>query len=157
VQGAGDLIGGTASGGAYAYYLYFFRDGHLAVTTRYLSAPADQNTVLKLVLEGPTKTELAQGYSSEIASGVTLVDPTALGEAWAYQFSDELGREGRAEVVCSIQANLPAPSVATVYGGKQIWDICWEDFPDLGAPAYLPNASDVTSSPSASESASPSQ
>jgi hypothetical protein len=152
VQGAGDLIGGGSTAGAYAYYLYFFRDGHLAVTTRYLSEQADQDSVLKQVLAGPTKTELAQGYSSEIPAGLSLITPTWNGEAWAYQFSNEIGREARAEIVCSIQANTDAPSVATVYASKITWDICWEDFPDLGAPAFLPNSSDTGASSPASPS-----
>jgi hypothetical protein len=66
--------------------------------------------------------------------------------------------EERAQVVCSIQANLQAPSVGTLYGdNKPTWYICWDDFQDLGAPAY--NLSqDQSGAPSAStEEASPAQ
>ena len=158
-QPAGDLPGDGPSSGAHNYYLYFFRDGQLTLTKRSADAPVDQQTILQQVIEGPTKAELAQGYTSEIPTGLQIVDLTAQGEAWAYQFSDELGREERAQIVCSIQANLDAPSVATVYGSAKLtWNICWEDFPDLGAPPYPPNSSVQSATPSAvTDESSPAQ
>jgi hypothetical protein len=154
-QAAGALPGGGPSSGQYPYYLYFFRAGHLSSTTRFAAAPVDQRTVIEALINGPRPDEAKQGFVSEIPSSLKILDLTAQGEAWAYQFSDELGRDERAQIVCSIQANLPAPSVATVYGGARLtWNICWEDFPDLGAPAYLPNAADVSASPTG-EQASP--
>lgn len=157
-QVAGNLPGGGPSGGEYAYYLYFYREGRLASITRFTSSPVDQQTVVDAVIGGPTKEELAKGYTSAIPSSLKIVDLTAQGEAWAYQFSDQLGRQERAQIVCSIQANLPAPSVATVYGdAKLTWNICWEDFLDLGAPPYLPNAADESASPTATGQLSPEQ
>ena len=158
-QGVGVLPGGGPSGGAYTYYLYFFQNGHLASTKRSATAQADQQTILDAVIQGPTKAELAQGYTSEIPTGLKVVDLTAQGEAWLYQFSDELTMEERAQVVCSIQANLQAPSVGTVYGeNKPTWYICSDDFQDLGAPAYLLNSSQESATPSAvTDGASPAQ
>lgn len=157
-QAAGNLPGGGPSAGQYAYYLYFYREGQLASVTRLTATPVDQQTVVDAVIGGPTKEELAKGYSSAIPGTLKIVDLTAQGEAWAYQFSDQLGRAERAQIVCSIQANLPAPSVATVYGdAKLTWNICWEDFLDLGAPPYLPNAADESASPTTSAESSPGQ
>lgn len=154
-QAAGNLPGSGPSGGAYPYYLYFFRDGRLASTTRFADAPVDQRTVIDAVIEGPRPDELKQGYTTQIPAGLKIVSLTAQGEAWAYQFSDQLGREERAQIVCSVQASLSAPSVATVYGNaKPTWNICWEDFPDLGAPAYPPNAAGPSATP-AEDGASP--
>lgn len=147
-QAAGNLPGTAPSGGQYAYYLYFFLGGHLTSTTRFSDSPVDQQTVVDAMIGGPTKDEAAKGYSTEIPGSLQIVDLTAQGEAWAYQFSAPLGREERAQIVCSIQANLPAPSVATVYGNAKLtWNICSQDFPDLGAPAYLPNAAEMSASP----------
>lgn len=157
-RAAGTLPNGGSSGGQYAYYLFFYRDGHLASMTRFATSPVDQQTVLDAVISGPTKAELAKGYSSAIPSSLQIVDLTAQGEAWAYQFSSQLDRDEQAQIVCSIQANLPASSVGTVYGdAKLTWNICWDDFPDLGAPAYLPNAADMSASPTSTGEASPAQ
>jgi len=155
-QVAGNLPGSGPSGGQYSYSLYFYRDGRLASITRFAGAPVDQQTIVDAVIGGPSRDEAAQGYKTAIPDSLKVVDLTAQGEAWAYQFSDQLSREERAQIVCSIQANLPAPSVATVYGdAKLTWNICWEDFLDLGAPPYLPNTADESASPATTDQASP--
>ena len=154
---ANDLVSPGASGavgGPDQVVVYFYRDGRLTPVYRPAPTGSEQSFIIQQLIDGPSKQEAGQGLVSAVPEGISF-GINAQEQAWAYKFSDDLGRLAKAQVVCSIQANTNAPSVGTVYGDAKItWNICSQDYPDLGAPAFLNSAAEGDSA-SASAEASP--
>ena len=153
---AQDAIGSASGGaGANGYSLYFFRDGRLNSVQRHSDTAVTQELVLQELIKGPDPTEQSEGFSSEIPSGLSVDSYTARQQLWAYQYSQALSIPEKAEVVCSMQVDLGAPSVGTVNPGEgTVWNNCSDFIEQYGAPAALPTTGNQ---PATAGSGQPSQ
>jgi hypothetical protein len=140
LQAANDVTGTGNPNGQNQYDLYFFRDHKLTEVVRYTNDPVTQELIMAELIKGPDPTDTADGFTSAITGGLSIVSYTAHDQEWNYQYSMPLSLAARAEVVCSIQADLDALAVGTATAdGSQFWNICTDFTDDFGAPAYLPN------------------
>jgi len=149
---AANVTGSDAAGssGQYQYWLYFYRNGKLTPVLRSTDQTVNQEFVLTEVIKGPSSPDQNAGFSSEIPTSLQIVSLTAGTQQWNYRYSQPLNDTQRAEIVCSIQADLDAPDVGTFNGpDNAIWNSC-TDFEYLGAPAYLPNLGPSASTGAAS-------
>lgn len=141
LQAANDVSGATAApgGNQNQYQLYFFRNGKLTPVLRYTDQPITQNLVLTALIKGPNSTDQSQGYTSVIPTSLTVVSTTARRQQWNYQYSLPVTIAEKAEIVCTVQQDLGAPSVGTATPGEQTWNNCYDFTEDYGAPALLPS------------------
>ena len=156
LQAANDVTGtGNPSGsGQNQYELYFFREHKLTPVVRYASQPVTQELIFAALIKGPDTTDTADGYTSTIPGGLSIVSYTARDQQWNYQYSLPLNQAAKAEIVCSIQADLNAPAVGTWTASpsqsgesdQQFWNSCFDFSDDYGAPAYLPNLGTASAS-----------
>jgi len=153
LQAANDVTGTEgAGGGANQYELYFFRDGDLTPVMRYTNDTVTEELVLQALINGPSSTESSDGYSSAIPDDLSVVSYTAVNQQWNYQYSDSLSMAEKAEIVCTVQADLNAPSVGTYVPGDQHWNNCFDFTEDYGAPAYLGNLASASATPTDADS-----
>lgn len=151
LQAANDVTGTDAAGsGSNQYQLYFFRDGRLTPVVRYASSPVTQAVIMAALIKGPNSTDAADGFTSVIPGDLTVESYTAHDQQWNYQYSQALTGAEKAQIVCTIQANLNAPSVGTSTSENEFWNTCFDFAQDYGAPAYLANLD-----PSATATAEP--
>jgi hypothetical protein len=145
LQAANDVTGteDAGSGDGNQYELYFIRDGKLTPVLRYTDDTVTQELVLQALIAGPSSTDSAQGYTSAIPDDLSVVSYTAADQQWNYQYSESLTTPEKAEIVCTIQADLNAPAVGTYSAQNQLWNNCF-DFSEYGAPAYLDNPASAT-------------
>jgi hypothetical protein len=151
LQAANDVTGTGDPGGTgeNQYELYFFHAKKLTAVVRYTNETVTQELVLAALIKGPDPTDVADGYTSMIPSNLSIVSYTARDQQWNYQYSMPLTAASKAEIVCSIQADLNAPAVGTWSGsGDPIWNSCIDFSDDFGAPAYLPNLGSASASAS---------
>jgi hypothetical protein len=147
LQAANDVTGSGGSG-SNQYELYFFRNGKLTPLVQYTDQSLSQDYVLQMLIKGPSQTDQQAGYNSVIPSSLSVVTTTADGWEWDYEYSELLTTPEKAEIVCTIQADLGALSVGTYMKGYQVWNGC-SDFTDAyGAPAILPSVDSDSASPS---------
>lgn len=139
LQAAND-IGSTSGGsGSNQYELYFFRDGRLTPVLRYTDETVDRDLVLEALIKGPDSTDQSEGFTSEIPAGLQIATYTADDQEWNYQYTQPLTTPEKAEIVCTVQVDLGAPSVGTISpGGDPVWNNCSDFTEDYGAPAALP-------------------
>jgi hypothetical protein len=149
LQAANDENGTESSGGgANQYELYFFRDGDVTSVMRYTNDTVTQELVLQQLIGGPSSTESSEGYTSAIPDNLSVVSYTANNQQWNYQYSDSLSMAEKAEIVCTLQADLNAPSVGTYEPGDQHWNDCFDFTEDYGAPAYPGDLASASATPS---------
>jgi hypothetical protein len=153
LQAANDVTGTGNPNGETQYQLYFFRDHKLSPVVRYTSEPITQEFIMAALIKGPDTTDTADGYTSAIPGNLSIVSYTARDQQWNYQYSMPVALAGKAEIICSIQADLNAISVGTwnAATGEQFWNNCFDFSDNFGAPAYLPNLG--TASASATDTA----
>ena len=137
---AADAIGSASGGsGANGYSLYFFRDGRLTSVQRYTDDTVSDTLVLQALMKGPDSADLSEGFSSALPTGLSVLSDDALDQKWAYEYSQPLTTAEMAEIVCTVQADLDAPSVGTLSKGYGLlWHNCSDFIEDYGAPAALP-------------------
>jgi hypothetical protein len=146
LQAANDVSGSGSAGGGNQYELYFFRNGRLTPVVRYTDQTVTEDVVLAALIKGPNSTDQSDGYDSVVPTSLSVVSTTADNQQWNYQYSLPLSIAEKAEIVCTVQADLGAPSVGTWTKGGQIWNNCYDFSEDYGAPAIVPSAdSDTTS------------
>ena len=152
-QAADDVTGTQdSSGGSNQYELYFFRDGKLTPVMRYTDATVTQEVILTALFKGPDSTDTADGYTSVIPSSLGILSYTALDQQWNYLYTHPVTMAEKAEIVCTVQADLNAPSVGTVTSEEKSWNNCIDFSQDYGAPAYLANLGSASASASPSDS-----
>lgn len=156
LQAANDVTGTGAADGSNQYQLYFFRDGRLTPVVRYAAAPVTQAVIMTALIKGPNSTDTADGFTSVIPSDLAVESYTAHDQQWNYQYSQTLTGAEKAQIVCTIQANLNAPSVGTATSENEFWNTCFDFAQDYGAPAYLsnPGSASATAEPSGSAAGS---
>lgn len=148
LQAANAVTGAQGAGGG-QYQLYFFRDGKLAPVQRYYSTETlTQDALLAALIKGPSSTDQSQGFTSLIPASLSVVSITARDQQWDYEYSEPLTFAEKAEIVCSMQVDLSAPSVGTFFKGDQIWNNCSDFTEDYGAPAILPSVDSDSAAPS---------
>ena len=152
LQAANDVTGSGDPGGSgeNQYELYFFRDGRLTPVMRYTTQQVTQAVILNALIKGPNTTDAADGFTSVISDGLSVVSYTAHDQQWNYQYSQALTMAEKAEIVCTVQADLNAPSVGTATSEAQFWNNCFDFSQDYGAPAYLANLGTATATPTGS-------
>jgi hypothetical protein len=151
LQAANDVTGTGNPGGSgeNQYELYFFRAHKLSPVVRYTTQAVTQELIIASLIKGPNSTDTADGYTSAIPGSLSIVSYTARDQQWNYQYSEPLDLAAKAQIVCSIQADLNAPAVGTWSGsGDPFWYSCFDFSDDFGAPAYLPNLGTATASAS---------
>jgi hypothetical protein len=153
LQAANDVAGSAGAGsGANQYQLYFFRNGKLSPVLRYTDDTVTQDMVLGALIKGPDSSDQSEGFSSVIPQGLSVVSVTARDQLWNYQYSQDLTYAEKAEIVCTLQADVGAPSVGTVTNeGTQIWDQCDDFTDDYGAPAVLATGGATFPSPAGTQ------
>lgn len=140
LQAANDVTGDGAGSGSFQYELYFFRGGKLTPVLRHTDQAVTSDVVLAALIKGPNTTDESQGYSSVVPTSLSVVSTTARNQQWNYQYSLPLSTAEKAEIVCTVQANLGAPSVGTATSaGDQSWNNCYDFSEDYGAPPVLPS------------------
>ncbi|HWG23874.1 hypothetical protein [Actinospica sp.] len=151
LQAANDVTGtGIPGSGNNEYQLYFFRAHRLTPVVRYSNQPVTQELILAALIKGPDSTDTADGYTSAIPGGLSIVSYTARDQQWNYQYSLPLDLAAKAEIVCSVQEDLNAPAVGSwSSSGDQFWNQCYDFTEDFGAPAYV-NLGTASASPSGS-------
>ena len=153
LQATNDVTGTGNPSGQNQYALYFFRDHKLTTVFRYTNNTVTQELVMAALIKGPDTTDTADGYTSAIPAGLSVVSFTAHDQQWNYQYSLPLSQAAKAEIVCSIQADLGAGEVGTATAdGNQSWNSNTDFIEGFGAPAYLPNLG--TASATATDTAS---
>lgn len=146
LQAANSVTGSGGSGGN-QYSLYFFRNGKLTPALRYTDQPITADLVLDALIKGPNSSDQAQGFSSVIPASLRVIDTTARDQQWNYAYSQPLSIAEKAEIVCTVQADLSAQSVGTATSESQNWNNCYDFTEDYGAPAVLPSVDSDYSSP----------
>lgn len=150
LQAANDVTGTGNSSGQNQYVLYFFRDHKLTPVFRYTNDTVTQEVVMSALIKGPEPTDTADGFTSAIPGGLSIVSYTAHDQQWNYQYSLPLSQAAKAEIVCSIQADLDAQEVGTATAdGGQYWNSNTDFIEDFGAPAYLPSVSTASATDTA--------
>ena len=144
---AANAVTGSGNSGGNQYQLYFFRNGRLTPVLRYTDQTITQDLVLAALIKGPDSTDQAQGFSSVIPTTLQVTSTTARNQQWNYEYSLPLSIAEKAELVCTVQADLSAPSVGTATP-VQVWNNCYDFSEDYGAPAILPSVDSDSSSPS---------
>lgn len=140
LQAADGLVGSSAGSGTNGYALYFFRGGRLTSVERYTDQAVTDELVLQALIKGPDSTDASEGFTSNITPGLSVVSNQALAQKWAYEYSLPLTESEMAEVVCTVQADVDAPSVGTLTKGYGlVWHDCSDFTEDYGAPAVLPS------------------
>ena len=119
---------------------------------RYAAQPVTQAVILTALIKGPNSTDAADGFTSVIPSDLTVESYTAHDQQWNYQYSQALSGAEKAQIVCTIQADLNAPSVGTATSVNQFWNNCFDFSQDYGAPAYLANLGSASATASPTES-----
>ncbi|HEX4787093.1 MAG TPA: hypothetical protein VH372_01425 [Actinospica sp.] len=147
LQAANDVTGEQSAGGD-QYQLYFFRDGKLTPVQRYSSQTLTQDLLLAALIKGPTAADQSQGFTSLLPASLSVISTTARDQQWDYEYSQPLTFAQKAEIVCSLQVDLSAPSVGTYFKGDQIWNNCSDFTEDYGAPAILPSVDSDSAAPS---------
>lgn len=143
LQAADGLVGSSAGSGTNGYALYFFRDGRLTPVERYTDETVTDDLVLQQLIKGPDTTDVSEGFTSNITPGLSVVSNQALQQKWAYEYSLPLAQSELAEIVCTVQANVQAPSVGTLTKGYGlVWHQCSDFTEEYGAPAVLPSTGD---------------
>ena len=138
LQAANDVTGTEGSGnGANQYALYFFRDGKLTPVMRYTDDTVTEELVLEALIKGPNSTDSSDGYTSDIPSSLQVVSYTAADQQWNYEYSQPLTTAERAEIVCTVEADLTDSSVGTFAKPDENWNNCSDFSEDYGAPAIL--------------------
>jgi len=138
------MTGDGAGTGSNQYSLYFFRNGKLMPVVRYTDETVTSELVLAALIKGPSGSDQSQGYSSVIPTSLSVVSTTALNQQWNYQYSLPLSIAEKAQIVCTVQADLGAPSVGTVTS-QQSWNSCSDFSEDYGA--VLPTVDSGSPSP----------
>jgi len=141
---ANELTGDSGTG-ANQYELIFFRDDKLTPVLRSTNDPVTDQVVLEALIKGPSASEQAQGYSSVVPTSLQLVSNTADGEQWDYEYSMPLSNQEKAQIVCTLQADLNEKAVGTFYRKDQTWNECIDFADAYGAPAILPSVDSVES------------
>jgi len=139
LQAADEIGSASGSSGANGYELYFFRDGRLTPVQRYTDQTLSPQLVLAELIKGPDSADLSEGFSSELPPSLTVSSYVARDQEWNYQYPQALSTAEKAEIVCTVQVDLNAPSVGTVTPDQgEVWNNCSDFIEDYGAPAVLP-------------------
>jgi hypothetical protein len=147
LQAANDVTGTGNANGENEYELFFFRDGKITPVMRYSDDTVTQDLVMRALIGGPSTSDAADGFSSVIPNNLSVVSYTAVDQQWNYQYSQPLTMAEKAEIVCTIQQDLGAPTVGTFSGqGQQLWNDCFDFSEDYGAPAIVGGLSSATPS-----------
>ena len=148
LQAANDVTGteGAGSGGN-QYALYFFRDGRLTPVMRYTDDTVTEELVLEALIKGPNPTDSSDGYTSYIPNSLEVVSYTAVDQQWNYAYSQPLSTAEKAEIVCTVQADLNASSVGTFAKPDENWNNCSDFTEDYGAPAVLGSLGSASATP----------
>lgn len=137
---AANSVTGSDVGGGNQYELYFFRNGKITPVLRSTDQTITQDLVLAALIKGPNSTDQQQGFSSVVPTSLEVTDMTARNQQWNYAYSLPLSYAEKAEIVCTVQADLGAQSVGTATSETQNWNNCYDFSEDYGAPAVLPSA-----------------
>jgi hypothetical protein len=150
LQAADDVAGSAGTGsGTNQYELYFFRNGRLSPVVRYTNQTVGPDLVFSALIKGPDPTDQSEGFSSVIPQNLSVVSDIARDQEWNYEYSQDLTLAEKAEIVCTVQADLGAPSVGTSSAdGNQVWNNCNDFTDDYGAPAALATDGSAFPSPS---------
>jgi hypothetical protein len=143
LQVANDVTSAGTGTGGNQYTLYFFHGDKLTPVTRNTAETVTQEVLLAALIKGPTSTETSAGYSSDIPGDLSVLSFTARDQQWNYSYSEPIGMAERAEIICTVETNLPnVTSVGTDNDGQETWNSCNDFADDYGAPAaLLPNLS----------------
>lgn len=149
LQAANDVTGTgiPGSSGENQYSLYFFRDHKLTPVVRYTNETVTQQLIMSALIKGPNSTDTADGFTSSIPANLSVVSYTAHEQEWNYEYTEPMDLAAKAEIVCSIEADLNAPSVGTwsAATGDEFWNDCNDFSGDFGAP-LLSNPGTATAS-----------
>jgi hypothetical protein len=149
LQAANDVTGTESpGGGGNKFELYFFRDDTLVPVLRTTDQQVSQKLVISELIKGPSGGDQANGFTTEIPASLTLLTTTAKNQAWYYAFTEPLTMAEKAQIVCTVQEDLNAPSVGVLTPVDAHWYNCSDFTEDYGAPAYLPNPGLAAASPS---------
>lgn len=146
LQAANDVTGTGNANGENAYELFFFRDGKLTPVMRYSQDAITQELVMQALIGGPSTSDAADGYTSAIPNNLAVVSYTAVDQQWNYQYSAPLAMAEKAEIVCTIQQDLNAPTVGTFTAQSELWNDCIDFSEDYGAPAVVGDLASATPS-----------
>lgn len=149
LQAANDVTSSGTGTGGNQFTLYFFRGDKLTPVTRNTAQTVTQEVLLAALISGPTPAETAAGIGTDIPGHLSVLSFTARDQQWNYSYSEPIGTAERAEIICTIETNLPnVTSVGTESDGQDTWNSCNDFADDYGAPAaLLPNlGSSATSS-----------
>jgi hypothetical protein len=122
----------TTVAGETTFALLFYQDGELEPVYRTVpTSTLNDMLVITQLRAGPTRTELAAGYSSAMPDGL-VVTPKTDDQAWAYGFSETVNQAALAQFVCTVQ----------IYSQKQVG---WKDLTKNGYnPLSWLTCSDIT-------------
>ena len=154
LQAANDVTSAGTGAGGNQFTLYFFHGDKLTSVTRNTAGTVTQEVLLAALIKGPTSAETAAGFSTDIPGDLNVLSFTARDQQWNYSYSEPIGMAERAEIICTIETNLPnVPAVGTDIDGEDTWNSCNDFADDYGAPAaYLPNLSSSSATASAGDS-----
>ena len=94
--------------------------GHLAPSSRIVTAPATLTSVLDQLIVGPTKIEKFAGYASDLPSKLLVLQATVKGKIAYIDISESLVAQGRAKEVLAIGQLVFTAYYAGATGGIKL-------------------------------------
>lgn len=137
------------SPGSTQFLLYFYQNGRLQPAYRPGKGEVTEAMVYNALVSGPNAAEAAAGYSSMIPTDL-VVKARAADEAGAYNLSEPLGPQAKAQFICTMQYFDQLDSIGIQIGvSRPIWNACGDT-----TSQFIPMRGDVSSIPSASATSS---
>lgn len=99
---SGAAVQAIAQGGSTQYSLFFYQDGRLTQVVRTGASVPSEESVLAAMIQGPTKQEAANGFTSALPGNLNA-KPRAAGFADAYLVTAALNTKAKAQFVCTMQ------------------------------------------------------
>jgi hypothetical protein len=123
--GASPIGSVNSSGASTRYLLYFYQDDQLSAVYRPAGGTVTEGTVLDALLQGPTATEMKQGYSSMLPLKLTAT-VRANGLLYAYALNLPLGERAKAQFICTMQYYDQTISIGIAVGDSATvnWNAC---------------------------------
>ena len=113
-----------ASLGSTQFLLYFYQNGRLTPAYRPGKGEVNEAMVYTALVQGPNATEAAAGFSSTIPTDL-VVKARAADEAGAYNLSEPLGPQAKAQFICTMQYYDQIDSIGIQLGNSRpIWNAC---------------------------------
>ncbi|WP_035854996.1 GerMN domain-containing protein [Cryptosporangium arvum] len=117
--------GGGATPGTATERICLVRDSQLAPVPRRVTTPLSADAHLRLLLDGPTRAERNEGYTSALTGATLVTGATQDGGLVTVETgSQELGRADDVlvfgQVVCTLSSRLPVGAVEFVHDGSRL-------------------------------------